>query len=338
MNVFRRHRASTLGVLAFTAFSLFLTLLVGNTLARGVPSDTRQFTAVFTDASGLAAGDDVHIAGVRVGRVDERRLEDGKAHIVFSVDHAQPVEARTHARVSYLNMLGQRYLALENGTGSSRPLADNAVIGVDHTSPALDLTALFNAFKPLFSALDPKDVNALGKDIIAVTQGEGSTVRHLMTQTASISQHLAGKDEIISQVIDNLTTVMASVSEHREDMTAIVTSLHTLVGSLADDADNIGTAIDSMDRLTTATNGLLTEASEPATEDIANLRTLGDVVAGQKVQLHKAMNDLPNLLTAYTRAMSYGSWLNIYICNLTVKVPGAPLIPLKAGLNSEVCR
>ena len=54
-----------------------------------------------------------------------------------------------------------------------------APIGLDRTTPALDLTMLFNGFQPLFSALDPKQINALSYEIIQIFQGQGGTVGDL---------------------------------------------------------------------------------------------------------------------------------------------------------------
>ena len=62
---------------------------------------------------------------------------------------------RTHARrSSYRNLVGQRYIALDQGAGRrTKLLPGGSTIGVDRTQPALDLTVLFDGFKPLFAAL-----------------------------------------------------------------------------------------------------------------------------------------------------------------------------------------
>src|SRR2546430_1456039 len=92
-------------------------------------------------------------------------------------------------------MVGQRYLALDRGTGPATPaLAEGAEIPLDRTTPALDLTDLFNGFKPLFQALSPNDVNQLSGEIVRVLQGEGGTVESLLAHTGSLTTTLAGRD------------------------------------------------------------------------------------------------------------------------------------------------
>jgi phospholipid/cholesterol/gamma-HCH transport system substrate-binding protein len=334
----RRVPVELAGVIAFAVFALLLTLLVGNTLAQGSSGARHHYTAMFADASGLKVGDDVRIAGVRVGQVESRELDGNLARVGFSVSDDQSVRADTEVKVSYLNLLGQRYLSLEAGTDNSQRLPNHAVIGVDHTAAALDLTALFNAFKPLFDALKPSDVNALATDIIQVMQGEGGTIRHLMSQTADLTGHLSDRDAVISRVIDNVSLVMTTMADHRGEISSIVTAMHDLVGGLADDSDQIDAALTSMDKLTGATSGLLDTSAAPLTTTVARMDTLGTSLTGHLIGIDAALKSMPVLLDSYARAMSYGSWLSIYICNVSLELPSGSVIPGTAGFYSKPCR
>ena len=100
----------------------------------------------------------------------------------------------TKATIKYRNLVGERYIALTQDVGGATPLRDGATIGLDHTQSALDLTVLFNGFKPLFAALSPKDVNELSGEIISVLQGEGGNINSLLATTASLTSTLADRD------------------------------------------------------------------------------------------------------------------------------------------------
>ena len=116
-----------------------------------------------------------------------------------------PLPASVHATIRYRNLIGQRYLALTEGPAPAascpRRRADPAC---RRPRPALDLTVLFNGFRPLFTALTPQDVNSLAYEIIQVLQGEGGTVTDLLQHTASLTTTLADRDAVIGQVITNL--------------------------------------------------------------------------------------------------------------------------------------
>jgi phospholipid/cholesterol/gamma-HCH transport system substrate-binding protein len=342
MRLLRRVPGEILGISAFVALSLVLTLLVANTLSYG-QGDRTTYVAEFTDASGVSAGDEVRIAGVRVGRVESRELDGDVARVRFSVDADQTVHADTVVRVSYLNLLGHRYLALERpdaAAGAAEvPAAQDPAepIGTDRTSPALDLTQLFNAFKPLFETLDPADVNTVAEQLVAAAQGQGEVVATLTAQVADLTTHLADREDVITQVVANTTTVMTALDDRRDDLTAVVDSLASLTDALATDAGQIDAAVVAVDRLTGTVADVVDRAGPSVTAALTSMSTVGQTMIGGLVELEAATRDLPVMLDAYARSMSYGSWLNIYICSIGIGIDGVPLVPDVAP-GSEVCR
>jgi phospholipid/cholesterol/gamma-HCH transport system substrate-binding protein len=334
-----RVRGQLIGVLAFALVSLLLTGAVAGTLAKGAGAHPLRLTAVFEDASGLGPGDEVRIAGVRVGRVEGRELVGRYAHVTFTVDRAQVLHDGVVARIAYLNLLGQRYLALERGRPGGQQLQDGDTIPLRDTEGAIDLTVLFNAFRPLFDVLRPGQVNGLAREVVAALQGEGPTLTHLLRETAVLTQHIAGRDQVIDEVLANMTVVMESTAAHREQIGELVKGLRSLVSGLAEDRQEIGGAIDAMQQLTTATRGLVTESGDPFSRDVRRLHQVTEIFDANSALLGKTLDDAPVMLGAYDRAMSYGGWLNTYICSLSFKMPGKPVVVSgDARANSEVCQ
>ena len=135
---------------------------------------------------------------------------------------------------------GERYLALTQGVGDSAALEDGATIGLERTQSALDLTVLFNGFKPLFAALSPKDVNEFSAEIIAVLQGEGGNINSLLAKTASLTSTLADRDAVIGRTIGNLNAVLATVDEHDAALKSLIDQARRFVSGLAADRATIG--------------------------------------------------------------------------------------------------
>ena len=150
----------------------------------------KTYDAIFTNASTLEKGDDVRVAGVSVGEVKEvehYERDDGEGDVPDRRRH------RAHHgfdRRDPLPQPGRRPLP-GAGAGQQAPQADpldeGDTIPVQQTSPSLDLTVLFNGFKPLFQALTPDQVNELSMNLVQVLQGEGGTVRGLLEHTASLT-------------------------------------------------------------------------------------------------------------------------------------------------------
>ena len=282
--------------------------------------DTISYAAKFTDVTSLNPGDDVRIRGVRVGQVDSMSVVDQNLALVhFSVDKSKPLPADVTATIKYRNMVGQRYIALDRGDKLSADLLKpGSEIPLDRTHPALDLTDLFNGFKPLFQALSPKEVNDLSGEIVQVLQGEGGTVDSLLQHTGSLTSTLADRDAVIGNVIDNLNSVLGTINGQGDALSTLVSTLQQLVSGLAGDRTAIGGAIEGLDDLTNATATLLDQAREPLKDSISGLGMLASNLVAGSAELEQFLVATPEKFDTIGRVASYGSWLNFYLCNATV--------------------
>jgi phospholipid/cholesterol/gamma-HCH transport system substrate-binding protein len=315
--------------LALAVVVALATTVLALTIANASGGARTTYTARFTDASGLLRGDDVRIAGVVVGSVDDVRIVDRRfAEVEFTVAQDQPLPASAGASILYRNLIGQRYLALEQGAGApGEVLPPGGTIPVERTRPPLDLTVLFNGFKPLFTALDPEQVNQLSFEIIQVLQGQGGTVRSLLARTASLTNTLADRDEVIGQVIDNLNVVLETVNARDGQLSELISSLQALVSGLAEDREPIGEAIVSIGELTEVTAGFLEDARPALRDDIGLLGDLAENLNAQDERLERTIQNLPRKLKKITRAGSYGSWFNFYLCGASGSIGLGPLVP-----------
>ena len=214
----------------FTIVSLLVTGLLAAIMGNIGFGSGEEYKAIFTTASSLEKGDDVRVAGVNVGEVKKvEHYERNNAVVTFRVKSDVPLTTASRAEVRFLNLVGDRYLALEEGAAQgAEKLEAGDTIPIDQTSPALDLTTLFNGFKPLFQALQPEQVNELSMNLVQVLQGEGGTIQGLLQKTASLTTTLADRDQLIGQVIDNLNTTLETVNSRSEQVTQLVVELEGL--------------------------------------------------------------------------------------------------------------
>jgi phospholipid/cholesterol/gamma-HCH transport system substrate-binding protein len=192
------------------------------------------YLAVFTDASFLTAGSDVRIAGVPVGTVDAVTLQPNDSVLVtFHVQDDPPLPADVRAAIGYKNLIGDRYLELMQGTGSSSvPLPPGATIPVTRTSPALDIDTLVGGFQPLFRALAPQQINQLSAELIQVFQGESGSVTTLLASVASLTSTLADHDKVIDDLITNLNSVLGTIDQRDSQLSNLIVQLQQLVSAV----------------------------------------------------------------------------------------------------------
>ncbi|HYS37484.1 MAG TPA: MCE family protein [Pseudonocardiaceae bacterium] len=316
-------------LIIFVVITVAATGVLGLTIANANFSDTNDYSARFTDVTSLNTGDDVRIAGVKVGQVSSITIVDRRqAEVTFSVQGDVTLPESVTATIKYRNLVGQRYIALGQGTGPvNGVLAPGGSIPLSRTQPALDLTQLFNGFKPLFQALSPNDVNQLSYEIIQVFQGEGGTIDSLLASTAQLTTTIANKDKVIGQVIDNLNTVLNTVNAHGSQLADLITTTQQLVSGLAADRQPISDAIGSLGQLANSTAGLLDQGRAPLQADIASLGTLSKNLNDSQDVVQHFIQFLPTKLAAIIPTASYGSWFNFFLCSASGTVGLPPLIP-----------
>lgn len=319
-------------LIKLTVFAVVTVLLTG-VLAQALGSfgdGGTGYRARFTDVTGLLPGDDVRIAGVKVGKVRDIKVVDGDtAEVRFTVQDDIPLAASVLAKIRYRNLVGQRYIALAEGPGDGRPLSPNGLIPVKQTTPALDLTVLFNGFRPLFTALSPDDVNKLAYEVIQVLQGESGTVASLLDHTASLSNTLADRDAVIGRVITNLNQVLGTLADRDSSLDTTITQLQQFVSGLSADRTAIGDALTNLGRLTGVTGALLKDSRPALAEDVKNLGTLSDTLNRNAGVLDTTLGHLPDRYAALTRVASYGSWFNFFLCDFDGKIT----VPGVGGVN-----
>jgi phospholipid/cholesterol/gamma-HCH transport system substrate-binding protein len=323
-------------VLVTTLATGVLVVTIGN-LTFG---QTRSYKAEFVNATGVVEGDDIRVAGVKVGVVEDIEIVDRtRALLSFTVDEDTAVTGGTFATIRYRNLVGQRYVALTQEIGDTARLPDGATIPVDRTKPALDLTVLFNGFKPLFQALSPTDINKLSYEIVQVFQGESGTLEGLLQHTASVTSTLADRDEVISDLIDNLNQVLVHIGDRDEQLSRLIGSFRTLIGGLKDDRQAILGSLDEISDLSVETSSLLSGIRKPFVKDIEELREVAGNIDKNKAELDRAMQVLPIKLEKIGRTAIYGSWFNFYLCEFQgrVKLPGNLDVPVSYQPGSDRC-
>jgi phospholipid/cholesterol/gamma-HCH transport system substrate-binding protein len=304
---------------------------------------TAGYSAVFADASRLKAGQSVRVAGIRVGTVNSVALRPDKSVVVkFDADRNIVLTEGTRAAVRYLNLVGDRYLDLVDGPGSTKRLPAGGQIPVDRTAPALDLDLLLGGLKPVIQGFNPQDVNALTASLIQVFQGEGGNLRSLFSKTSSFSNTLADNDQTVQQLIDNLNTVVATLDKDGGKFSGAIDRLERLVSGLSGDRATIGAAIDSLSTGTASLADLLSNTRRPLAGTVDQLSRLAPLLDQDKDRIDAAIQRAPKNFRKLVRLGVMGATIPYYFCFLTLrgtdlngKTVVAPLFRSEAGRCKE---
>ena len=313
------YRKPLIGLSLFLLVSLALTWPVVVTLKRGVNGDTAPYAAVFSDVSGLRVGDDVRMAGVRVGRIDSIELDETVARVAFRIESSQVVHDNTEAAITYQNIIGQRYLGLSLAGGAAgAALPPGSEIPLERTEPSFDISVLLNGFEPLFSVLDPAKVDEITGTIVTALQGDAGSITTLVAETTRLAESLAEPDKILGDIIVDLDGVIADMATQSQDIDSVIGSARAIFTELS--AQRAET-VESMDSIATTVDRLATLTSEVEPE-------LHDLLVREPGFSQHYMDNLdefayfganlPALLKGLARVSQDGSYLSTYLCNFNV--------------------
>ena len=312
--------SSFLKLAIFLVVTVMLSTVLATTIRGGTREAGDEYSAIFSDATMVEEGDDVRIAGVVVGHITGFEVHDRtRARVDFTISEDVELPRNVQGQLRFRNMVGQRYLNLSRDADEAAPaLEPGETIPIKQTTPAVDLTALFNGFRPLFNTLDGDDVNALAESLIQVFQGEGGTVTNLVQQTGQLTNHLADRDRVIGEVINNLTDVLETINNRDTEFQQLVVTLRQLIEGLDADSEAIGSSIDSIADLTSVAENVVSQTRPQVTESLTHLQTVTDDLVAHEDSLAQVLTNMPVKTDGLIRQGSFGSWFQFYLCGIDV--------------------
>lgn len=315
------------GLATFGLFMVFAQLRFESQLA---------YNAEFTNVSGLKQGDFVRIAGVEVGKIKHISIRpDTVVTVQFSADSTVVLTQGTRAVIRYDNVIGNRYMELQEGAGGTKRLTRGQTIPMSHTEPALDLDALIGGFRPLFRALDPLQVNALSGQLIQVLQGQSEAIGSFLAQTAALTNTLANRDELIGQVVVNLNSVLGSLGDQSQQFDKALRSLAELVKRLAAGKTELANSLAYSNAAAGSLADLLAQARPPLKSVVAQSERANNIVLSDHEYFDDLLNTLPDAYQALARQGMYGDFFSFYMCEAVLKVNGKGGQPVYVRLANQ---
>jgi phospholipid/cholesterol/gamma-HCH transport system substrate-binding protein len=307
---------------AFVAMCLLAMFALIASLAELRVDSGRSYHAEFWNVSALEANNFVRIAGVEVGKVQDIVIRGSMAIVTFTANDSVILTKGTKAVVRYDNLFGRRYLALEEGPGGTATLRPGETIPASQTAPALDLDALIGGFRPLFRALDPDQTNELTGQLIQAFQGQGDTINALLGQIGGLTGTLADRDQLIGEVIGNLNTVLGTLGRQSDQVDTTIDSLSRLVNGLSARRADIMSSLAATNASAATIADLLSQSRAPLNKVVHETDRSSGIIVADHDYVDGLLNTLPDTLKVIARQGLQGDWINLYLCDVYLKVNG----------------
>lgn len=307
-----------IGLAIFLVVTSIMTWLVYATLQRSVTGETTNYSAEFTDVFGLREGDDVRMAGVRVGRVMKIDLtDDSRALVEFALQNEQKVLGNTEASILYQNIVGQRYLDLRQGlTGDGNVLAGGSVIPLDRTVPSFDVGVVLNGYEPLFATIDPKAADQITAAAVQGLQGDSTAWATLVDQTSKLTETFAGRDQLLGDLITGMDRLFGTLAQQNSNIDKTLNNAQQMVSTFNARRPELVASMGSLSRVMRSLGAVTNEINPSLQALVTREPGFAAHLVTIEPQLAFMGGNLPKMLKGLARVTNDGAYANVYSCDL----------------------
>jgi phospholipid/cholesterol/gamma-HCH transport system substrate-binding protein len=321
---FREHNPVVVGAVGLTVLAL-LAVAAFNADSLPLIGDGETYSAAFSEAGGLKPGDEVRIAGVKVGKVEGVDLDGDHVRVTFKIKGDPAMGTTTGAAIRVKTILGAKYLALyPKGPGRLKPGVE---IPLARTVSAYDVV---QAFSDLTTTTEKVDTRRLAKalDTISTTfQDSPSEVRASIQGLSRISRTIASRDEALRDLLQHANGVTGVLAEHTKDFSALVKDGDQLFQEISRRRAAIHALLTSSAALGIELSGLVDDNSREIGPALANLNTFVRMLERNQASLDRSVKLLAPYVRLFTNTLGNGRWFDAYVQNLVA----APVVPRTGG-------
>ncbi|CAM5524701.1 MCE family protein [Streptomyces aurantiogriseus] len=321
---FRDRNPVVIGAVGLTTLAL-LTVAAFNADSLPLIGGGETYRAAFSEAGGLKPGDEVRIAGVKVGKVEEVDLDGDHVEVTFKVKGGPGFGTETGASIRVKTILGAKYLALHpKGPGRLKPGSE---IPLRRTVSAYDVV---QAFSDLTTTTEEVDTQQLAKalDTISTTfQDSPAEVRASIKGLSSISRTVASRDKALRELLDHANGVTGVLADHTEDFSALVEDGDKLFKEISERRSAIHKLLKSSAALGIQLSGLVEDNRKEIGPALKGLNTFVGMLERNQESLDRSVKLLAPYVRVFTNTLGNGRWFDAYVQNLVA----APVVPRTGG-------
>ncbi|MGO4257271.1 MCE family protein [Marmoricola sp. RAF53] len=271
------------------------------------------YHADFTDASGLARGDMVQIAGVRVGRVDSIEIHDDHVQVNFDV-HDASFGTKTSASVEVLNLLGSKFLNLKSA--GSEKMDKGGTIPLSRTSASYDIVSTLDELTTRTEAIDTDQLATALNTLAGTIDSAAPQVHDSFTGISRLSRTIAERDDDLGALLQHADQVTALLAKRKTDLVALMKSGDQVFAELRQRREAIHSLLVNANRLAVALRGIVADNRQQIGPVLADLQTVIGLLHKREQSLKQTIHNLGPYASTLINVIGTGPWFDSYVPNL----------------------
>jgi phospholipid/cholesterol/gamma-HCH transport system substrate-binding protein len=263
-----------------------------------------RYRALFTEAGGIAVGNDVRLSGMKIGSVSGVSLDKGKALVTFNIKSGIALGSQTTAHIRTGTLLGQRILTLESA-GSGQMHHDD-VIPVSRVSELTTNTA----------GTDTGDVNqaldTLSETLDQITPQLGPT----FDGVTRLSRSLNSRNDSLRALLKSAGAVSGVLAQRSQQLNTLILNANDLIGVLNDRREAIVGLLNSVSALSKELSGLVADNEKELAPTLTKLNSVNAMLEKNRDNIAKALPGLAKYQITQGEAVASGYFYDAFVSNL----------------------
>ena len=268
-------------------------------------------TAQFGEAGGLKSGNEVRVAGVKVGKVTNISLSGKTVLVKFRIKGVEMGD-QTTASVKVKTMLGQKYLAIDpQGSGTL-----HGAIPLARTTTPYDVNA---ALSDLSTTVENINTGQLEKSFTVLADTFRDTPQSVQTMVkglTDLSKTVSSRDKQLAQLFKSTRTVTGTLKDRNAEFAKLINDGDSLLTELQHRRDTVKAMLTGTARLGIQLEGLVKDNEAQLKPALAKLDQVSAILQKNQDNLDKVLKQLGPYYRVLASATGNGHWVDSYICGL----------------------
>jgi phospholipid/cholesterol/gamma-HCH transport system substrate-binding protein len=299
--------ASTLAILVLSTLAVFFSddlPIIGT---------GTTYSAYFSEAAGLADGNEVQIAGVKVGEVSTVALAGNQVRVRFKVRDVR-LGDQTKAAIGIKTLLGEKYLALEpNGPGSQDP---GETIPRTRTTTPFDVNA---ALGELSTTVNNLDTVKLAESFRVVAETFKDTPEHMrgaLDGLSALSKTISSRDKALAELLANTSQVSRTLADRNDQIVKLIADGNLLLAEIQRRKEAINQLLKGTTALANELRGLVADNRTQLKPVLQQLEKVTSLLQRNQDNLSRGLAALAPFVRISTNTTGNGRWFEGYLCGL----------------------
>ncbi|SDH52888.1 phospholipid/cholesterol/gamma-HCH transport system substrate-binding protein [Actinokineospora alba] len=288
------------------------------------------YSAEFTESAGLRPGNEVRVAGVKVGAVDAVALAGNKVRVDFTVRDAR-VGDRSTLSIQIRTLLGDKFLAI--AADGSRPQDPNEVIPKTRTLTPFDIVPVFDQLTKTVQKIDTDQLAESFRVVSEAMSGSPAHLRDALTGMSRLSATLSTRDEELARLLSNTSSLSKTVADRDKQLQKLFADAGLLLEELQLRRSAVSKLLSGTKALADELHGLVADNTAQLKPMLTQLDKVTTVLARNQDNLSKGVAALAPFVRVFNNTVGNGRWFEGYICGLFPPSSKTALI----DINPEGC-